>query len=300
MLGMRLPRLAPLVAFALVVATPAWSQDSVAARAAYDRGRVAHQQRKVDEAVKLFERAVSLDANNSDYHLWLGHAYTRQIATVNFLKKATLGRKIGAEYNRAVELAPTSIEAAEARMEFFMEAPGIAGGGMDKAKAEAARIASLSKYRGRFAAAKLAEREKDLAAVEREYRALVADYADSSSAVTALATFLQTQNRFDEAFTVVGQRLAKFPDDTTNIYQLGRIAALSGQRLAAGETALRRFLSMLGVKDAASLAHGHYRLGMIREKLGDSASAIAEYTRAVELFPPYEPAASAIKKLSRR
>jgi hypothetical protein len=96
--------------------------------------------------------------------------------------------------------------------------------------------------------------------VEREYRALVSDYPDSSSAVTALATFLQTHNRFDEAFTLVGQRLAKFPDDTNNIYQLGRIAALSGQRLAAGETALRRFLSMLGVKDTANLAHGHYRL----------------------------------------
>jgi tetratricopeptide (TPR) repeat protein len=282
------------------VTTAVAQQDSVRARDAYMQGRSAVQQRKIDDAVKLLERAVMLDADNYEYRMWLGHAYSRQIASVNFMKKAVVARKAGAEYNKAVELAPTSIDAAEARLEFFMEAPGMVGGGTDKARAEAARIATLSKYRGRLAAAKLAAHEKDFAGAEREYRALVTQYPDSGSAVVALATFLQTHNRFDDAFDVVDRRLARVPDDTSAIYQLGRVAALSGQRLTAGEAALRRFLSMVAGKDTLNRANAHYRLGMIREKMGDTASARAEYASALKLFPALEAASNALKKLSRR
>src|SRR5689334_9822778 len=234
-------RTSPLVlALALCGATTTRAQqDTARARDAYTQARVALRQSKTDDAVRLLEQAVNLDATNAEYHLWLGHAYSRQVGKVNFMKKAIVGRKAGGEYNRAVELAPTSIDAGEARLEFFLNAPGIVGGGVDKARVEAGRIATLSKYRGGFARAKIAEHEKDLQASEREYRMLVVEFPDSSSAITALATFLQNNNRFDEAFDVVDRRLAKFPNDTNNIYQLGRIAALSGQRLTIGETALR-------------------------------------------------------------
>lgn len=287
----------PIVMLALCATAALAQRDSTQARDAYGKARAALQQRKVDDAVKLLERAVTLDADNYEYHMWLGHAYSRQIASVNFIKKAGVAKRAGAEYNRAVELAPTSVDAAEARLEFFMNAPGIVGGGMDKARAEAARIGGLSSYRGGFASARLAEHEKDVAGAEREYRALVTRFPDSSSAATAFVTFLQTHSRFDEAFGVVDHRLAQFPDDTNTIYQLGRIAALSGQRQDVGEAALRRFLSMVGAKDTANRANGHYRIGMIRERMGDTASARAEYAKAVELYPAHEPAAVAMRRL---
>lgn len=293
-------RTLPVVMLALCATAALAQQDSTQARDAYSKARTALQQRKVDDAVKLLESAVKLDGHNYEYHVWLGHAYSRQIASVNFIRKGGLAKRAGAEYNRAVELAPNSVDAAEARLEFFMNAPGIVGGGMDKARAEAARIGGLSSYRGGLASARLAEHDKDVAGAEREYRALVTRFPDSSSAVTALATFLQTHGRFDEAFGVVDQRLAQFPDDTNTIYQLGRIAALSGQRLAVGEAALRRFLAMVGVKDSANRASGHYRIGMIRERMADTASARAEYAKAVELLPAHEQAATAMKRLTPR
>ena len=290
-------------ALALVVSAAtsvAAQQDTAQAREAFARGRAAVQSRRIEEAIPLLELAVALDGKRYEHHMWLGHAYSRQIARVNFMKKAGLARKAGSEYNTAVALAPTSTDAAEARLEFFLNAPSMVGGGLDKAKAEAARIATLSKFRGGFAAARVADHQKDLVGAEREYRALVAQYPDSSSPVATLATFLQNNNRYDDAFAVVDQRLARVPDDTVGLYQLGRIAALSGQRLPAGEAALRRFLAMLAVKDTLSRASGHYRLGMIRERMGDTTAARAEYRKATELNPGYEPAASALKKLGGR
>ncbi len=54
------------------------------------------------------------------------------------------------------------------------------------------------------------------------------------------------------------------------------------------------------MKDTLNRANAHYRLGMIREKMADTASARAEYARAVELYPAHEAASNAMKKLSRR
>jgi tetratricopeptide (TPR) repeat protein len=175
------------------------AQDTARARTAYEQGRAAMRDRQFDDAVKAFERAVELNPLLSDYHLWLGNGYTRQLATANFIRKGIIGRRIGGEYTKAVELDPSSIPAAEARLEFFLEAPGIAGGGVDKATAEAERIRGISPYHGGFAQAKMAEKARDWPRAEREYRSLVRAYPDSSRPVVSLALLLQEQGRYTDA-----------------------------------------------------------------------------------------------------
>jgi tetratricopeptide (TPR) repeat protein len=283
-------------AIALVPALPA-QRDTAAARTAYEQGRSAMQTRRFDEAAKSFERAIELDPAKSDYHLWLGHAYTRQLAKANFVRKGIIGRRIGPQYDKAVELDSNSVAAAEARVEFYLEAPGVAGGGADKATAEAARLHRLSLYHGGFANAKIAEKAQAWDQADAAYRSLIRSYPDSSRPVTALVALLQSRERFAEAFAAIDARLERFPNDTVAIYNLGRTAAMSGKELTRGEAALRKFLGMLGVSDRQSRASAHYRLGMIREKLGDIPSARAEYDSAIALNPGYEDAIAARKKL---
>lgn len=274
-------------------------QDTTRARASFDQGRAAMQARRFDDAASAFERAVELDQNRSEYHLWLGYAYTRQLATANFIRKGIIGRRIGPQFDRAVELDSSSIAAAEARVDFYLDAPGMVGGGADKAKTEAARLTRLSAYHGGFARAKIAEKSQTWDDAEREYRGLVRAFPDSTRPVVALATLLQSRERFAEAFDVIDTRLARFPNDTVVIYQLGRAAAISGRELTRGEAALRKFLSLLGVSDPQSRASAHYRLGMIREKQGDVANARVQYDSALVLNPRYEEALAARKRLGR-
>lgn len=252
-----------IVLAALAASTLDAQQDS--ARSAYERGRVAMRERKTDAAVKAFERAIALHAGVSEYHLWLGHAYTRQLNEVSFIKKPGVGRKIGPQYDKAVELDSSSVEAAVARVDFYLEAPGIVGGGVDKARAEAERLRALSPYRATFARAKIAEKDKDWDGVQREYAALMVAH----------------------------------PDSAVPHYYFGRASALSGKELSRGEAALRRFLALLGTSDPQSRAVGHYRLGTIREKQGDLAAARAEYDSAVALNPKYEDAIAARRRLGQ-
>jgi tetratricopeptide (TPR) repeat protein len=274
-------------------------ESSAEAKAAFERGRAAHNAGKTDEAVSAFERAVALDPTSSLYHLWLGHAYSRQLRTAGFLRQPFIARRSGEAYNMAVKLDPTSIDAAEGRLEFFLGAPGIVGGGVGKARAEAVRIATLDAYRGAMAEARIAEHEKQWPTAERLYRSLIAEYPDRSVAVDALVTILQNASRFDEAFTIIDERLARLPDETSSLYNLGRLSAVSGQHLARGEAALRRFLAMTGA-DPVRQSNAHYRLGMIKEKMGDAPAAATEYRAALDVYPRHEPAAAALEKIQRR
>ena len=256
-------RLAILAALSASV-LPA-QQDTSGARAAYEQGRAAMRERKTNDAVKAFERAIQLNPSSSDYHLWLGYAYVRQLNEVSFIRKPTVGRKIGPQYDKAVELDSTSVAAAEARVDFYLEAPGIVGGSVDKARAEAVRLQKLSAYRSAFARAKIAEHDKDWPAVQAEFNALIEAY----------------------------------PDSSTPYYYFGRAAALSGKDLSRGEAMLRRFLTMLGATDPQSRAIAHYRLGTIRERQGDAMTARAEYDSAVALNPQYADALAARKRLGK-
>jgi tetratricopeptide (TPR) repeat protein len=269
------------------------------AKAAFERGRAAHNAGKTDEAVSAFERAVALDPTSSLYHLWLGHAYSRQLRTAGFLRQPFIARRSGEAYHMAVNLDPTSIDASEGRLDFLLGAPGIVGGGIDKARAEAARIVTLDAYRGAMAEARIAEHEKAWPEAERLYRSLMAEYPDRTAAVDALVTILQNANRFDEAFTIVDDRLARLPDETASLYNLGRLSSISAQHLARGEAAMRRFLT-LTTADPVLQSNAHYRLGMIKEKMGDAQAAAAEYRAAIDRYPRHEPAAAALKKIQRR
>jgi TolA-binding protein len=97
----------------------------------------------------------------------------------------------------------------------------------------------------------------------------------------------------------VDDRLARLPDETASLYNFGRLSALSGQHLARGEAALRRFLTLTPA-DPVRQANTHYRLGMIKEKMADPRAAATEYQAAVDLYPRHEPAAAALKKIQRQ
>jgi tetratricopeptide (TPR) repeat protein len=284
---------------AAAASIPQVKDASAEAKTAFDRGRAAHNAGKTDEAVSAFEQAVALDPTSSLYHLWLGHAYSRQLSSAGFLRKPFIARRSGEAYNVAVKLDPSSIEAAEARLDFFLGAPAIVGGGIDKARAEAARISALDAYRGAMAEARIAEHEKEWPKAERLYRSLIAEYPERSAAVDALVTILQNAARFGEAFSIVDDRLARLPDEASSLYNLGRLSAVSGQHLARGESAMRRFLTLTGA-DAVRQSNAHYRLGMIKEKTGDVQAAAVEYRAAVDLYPRHEPAATALKRIERR
>src|SRR5580704_4408940 len=126
-----------------------------------------------DRGIAACERARNLDPQKSLYHLWLGRIYGEKAERAGFLSAAGLAKKVRTSFERAVELDPKSWEARTDLAEFYLEAPAVVGGGKDKAREQADAIAPLNPGMAHWIAARLAEKSKDTALAEREYRAAI-------------------------------------------------------------------------------------------------------------------------------
>jgi tetratricopeptide (TPR) repeat protein len=260
-------------------------------------GQNSYRERKTDEAIKHFERAVEMANDSSVTHLWLARANVQAIPQASFLRQPILARRALTQFNRAIELDPRSVDAHEDRAIYYMYAPAIGGGGMDKARAEADVVRSLNAYRGALVRGEIEDHDKNFKAAESEYVALVASYPDSASPFNRLVGLYNGAGRYADAFRVIDARLATRHDDTWATYQLGRTAALSGERLEQGAAALRRYMRAASFQPGATEAHAHLRLGMILEKSGDVSAARVEYEAAIRLDPKLDDGRRALQKL---
>jgi tetratricopeptide (TPR) repeat protein len=123
------------------------------------------------KAVEAFEQAVAAVPMNAEYALWLGRAYGRRAETGGWVTAPFHASKARQYMEKSVALRPHYHEALNDLFEYYFEAPGFLGGGLDKAEAIAQRIGEESPAEFHFAEARMAERRKDYAAAESEYLA---------------------------------------------------------------------------------------------------------------------------------
>ncbi len=136
-------------------------------------GETLYQHGKHDEAIKAFREAVRLQPNSAAAHLWLARALGRKAEKANPLRAAFLVGDVRKAFERAVELDPNYLEARSDLLEFYLEAPAMFGGGIDKARRQAEAIERLNKAEGHSARARIAQKEKRYDEAEREYRAAI-------------------------------------------------------------------------------------------------------------------------------
>src|SRR2546422_137549 len=112
------------------------------------------------KASDFFEKAVAADPSNSEYEHWLGKAYGKRAETSSPFTAPGLASKARQHFEKAVLLNPRNQDAINDLFEYYLEAPGFLGGGLDKASKLAERIAQLDAAEGLWAEARIAERRK--------------------------------------------------------------------------------------------------------------------------------------------
>ena len=262
-------------------------------------GRARLRAGQVEPAVKALERAVELAPGNSAYHLSLSGALGQQVQQVGMFRKMGMAGRIKEVMERAVALAPESVSAREALMQFYAQAPGIAGGDMKLARKQVDVVMPLDATVGLRMSAFMARAEKkpDAEVTAAWEKAVAADNADGTNRF-AYATYLTGREKWDEAFAQL-DALAKLRPGAPGVkYQLGRVAALSGKRLAEGEAALKSYLET-GPKAESDpgLDAAHWRLGMILEKSGRKDDARAQYQASLKENPAFKQARAALDEL---
>ena len=160
--------------------------------------RVFYQEEHWDEAIHECETAVQLTPNNSEFHLWLARAYGEKADSIHSIKAYGLAKKVHAEFERAVQLDPGNVDALADLGDFYAEAPGIVGGGRNKARAVVQALQERGPVQSHQLEGHLAEKEKKPDVAESEYQAAVATSKQSPDTWMALAAFYGRWQQWDK------------------------------------------------------------------------------------------------------
>jgi tetratricopeptide (TPR) repeat protein len=238
-----------------------------------------------DRAVASCERAVNLDPQKSLYHLWLGRAYGEKADRAGVFSAAGLVKKVRTSFERAVELDPKSSEARTDLGEFYTEAPGIVGGGKDKARQQADALMSFDPARAHWLIARVDEKNKDAAGAEHEYRAAIEASHSEARGWLDLANFFFYAHRQEEMERAIRTLETSPVDHPEALMHAAGILERAGRDFPTAIRLLRRYLASPVEEGPAFKAHD--LLGRLLEKQGDRKGAEEEFRAALAMARNY-------------
>ena len=254
---------------------------------------------KWDAGISACQKAVQLEPSNSDYHLWLGRVYGGKADHSSFLTAATLAGNVRDEFETAVRLDPKSIDARADLADFYIEAPGIVGGGKDKAAAQAREMEKIEPAQGLMVTAKIAEKNKDLRTAEAVYRQAIDASRGQAGPWLALANFYRRTARYpemEEAVTHATDPKLNRPDI---LVEAALVLITGGRNFPGAIELLQRYIHSEATVADAPVFKAHYLLGVVMEKQGNKAGAAEEYRTALSLARDYSQARSALGRVQK-
>jgi tetratricopeptide (TPR) repeat protein len=259
--------------------------------------RLRLQQGRADDALDLAEEIVEFAPDDAHAHHWLGNAYGSRIGQVGMLSQAMMAPKLRDAFLRAIELDPDQHEARVSLVEFYLQAPAIAGGSVEAARAQAAELARRDPPRGHYARGRIAAYEKKPADAAAAYTAAFAARPSQAGYRMSAGIAHQEAGQWDQAHALFEAWVAEDAAAAGAWYQLGRIAALSGKYPERGIAALRKYLTLPQAPGQPEAKHAWYRLGQVQARSGDSAAARASWQQALKLDPKFAEAKAELAKL---
>jgi tetratricopeptide (TPR) repeat protein len=260
--------------------------------------RAYFESEQFDRAISAAEKSIALEPKNSAYHELLGRAYGEKAGRSGWLSALSLAKKSRKEFETAVQLDERNFSAMQAMIEFDCSAPGIAGGGEDKARPEIQKLSTLDTAEGRYAAGNCRRQKKDYQAADAEFQKALALHPKSADLIYDIGDHYMKRNQADRLMMVVkeGDRVDA-ADPRGDFY---RAVAFTLQKEKATESArlFREYIARAPKRNNyPSKAMAHYWLGRIQENQNDSVSAKKEYQEAINLEPKNRFANEALRRL---
>jgi tetratricopeptide (TPR) repeat protein len=251
---------------------------------------------KSQAAVAACEHAVKTDPDDSNYHLWLGRSYGQQAEHASVFSAAHLAGKVRDELELAVRLNPQSVDARADLADFYLEAPRLMGGGEQKAEEQARELSKLEPAQGDLVRARIAEKQKDFARAETEYRNAIRE-SGAAGPWLGLARFYRRRSRFEEMEQAIAHATAPQVNRPDLLMSAAEMLIQSGRNLTAAQQLLERYLSSSVTVEDAPVFKAHYLLGKMLEQQGLKTQAITHYETALAFAKDFAPARGALARL---
>jgi len=246
-----------------------------------------------DEAASQCEQAVRLDPQSSAAHLWLGRALGERASRASFLNAYSLAKRVRQEFEEAVRLDPTSLDALMDLGEFYYDAPGVVGGGIAKAQSVALQVDKLDSVRALELSGHIDQQRKDYAAAEAKFKQAVSASRHPAYQWLTLAGLYRTRERWAEMIAsvhsvfTVGQH---DPKTAPALYDAAAILIKTHREPEFAVKLLNAYLASPAKSEQAPAFVAHLRLARLLSELGDSTGAARERATSLALAHGYKPA----------
>jgi tetratricopeptide (TPR) repeat protein len=251
-----------------------------------------------DAGLPACEKAVSMAPENGLYHLWLGRIYGEKADRAVFFKAAGLAKKVRVEFEHAVEFDPSSWEARTDLAEFYLEAPGIVGGGEDKARAQAELLMQTNPAMAHWVLARIAQKHKDTDRAEQEYRLAIEASHGGARAWVNLAGFYRHIGRLDEMEQALRTMESRPLDRPAALMDAASMLYRSDRNDPMATRLVRRYLASATTEEWPAFK-AHYLLGELLEKQGDREAAAGEYRTALVMAHTFNRAGDGLQRVGR-
>jgi len=254
-----------------------------------------------DAAIRSAEKAVSLGQQNSIYHEWLGRAYGEKADHVGWPPtKISLAKKTGREFETAVQLDGKNFSARQALIEFDCSAPGLVGGGEDRAQPHIKELMQLDAAEGHYAAGNCRRQKKDFAVADEEFTKALESRPKSPELIYDIGDYAVKRGQAERLMAVAeaGERAA--PNDPRARFYRAVGLVLQKEKPGEAESLLLEYAKRAPKRNGyPSPAAAHAWLGRLYETQNDSAKAKEEFESALRLDPKNKMAQEELKKIKK-
>src|ERR1051326_3487050 len=224
---------------------------------------------KWDDAVTASEKAVEVDPDNAEYHLWLGRAYGDKAEHSIFITAIRLAKRTRMEFERAVQLQSSNLDAQSDLAEFFIEAPAFLGGGKDKAAAQAEKVQSMDEATSHWIKARIAEKDSRADVAEKEYKAAIGAAQQKAPYWLNLASFYRRNKKYNEMEQAISKAVSADRPRDDIFFESAQLLWRTGRNFPAAVSYLQKYLTSDDHVETAPTFEAHYLLGSLYEKMGN-------------------------------
>ncbi|HUC55247.1 MAG TPA: tetratricopeptide repeat protein [Candidatus Cybelea sp.] len=253
-----------------------------------------------DPAIKSAEKAVTIDPQNSVYHEWLGRAYGEKADHAGWFSAISFAKKTRKEFATAVQLDERNYSARQALIEFDCSAPGLVGGGEEKAVPQIKQLAELDAAEGYYAEGNCRRQKKDFAATDEEFRKALESNPKSAELIFDIGDYVVKRGQPEQLLAVAeaGERAA--PGDPRGKFYRAVALILNKVNPEVAERLLMEYAMKAPVRSGYPRpAATHAWLGRVLEEQNKTEEAKQEFESALKLDPKNKMALEALKRLKK-
>src|SRR4029077_16106813 len=142
----------------------------------------------------------------------------------------------------AVQLDEKNFSARQALIEYYCSAPGIVGGGEEKAKPEIAKLESLDAAEWHYAAGNCRRQKKDFAAADSEFKLALESRPKSAELIYDIGDYAVRRGQAERLIEVAERGAHAAPDDPRGLFYRAVGLILKNEKPEEAERLMREYV----------------------------------------------------------